>query len=268
MNKKIFNWMMVVALMATPMVLTSCGDDDDDEGDNGGKDDDPKTEYVTIGFENQQVNGEGFWRGTTDGQKYGPYDDGNGGTVTTYVNTYKEGAATFTTNYSIWGSMDYWSGFAISQRTEKTFDSMTRMPDEYNNIVGKANSGKSFAVVYSYDEYVEFDKPVKLTDMAYTNSAYTVNTIVNGDPYAKKFDENDFLTCTVTGLRADTTVVASVDIDLASKGQYVDSWKTVDLSKLKNVKFITFSFKGTDTNDYGLNTPAYICIDDLRYEKE
>jgi hypothetical protein len=164
--------------------------------------------------------------------------------------------------------MDYWSGFAISQRTEKNYDSMTMTPDQYNNIVGKANSGKSFAVVYSYGEYVEFDKPVKLTDMAYTNSAYTVNTIVNGDPYAKKFDENDFLTCTVTGLRADTTVVASVDIDLASKGQYVDSWKTVDLSKLKNVKFITFSFKGSDTNDYGLKTPAYICIDDLRYEKE
>lgn len=278
MSKKIFNWMLAVALVATPAVFTSCGDDDDDdvnreEQKGESKDDEGKQEVktVTIGFENQALNGQGFWCGTTAGKNLGSYPDDWGGTTTTYANTYKEGAATFNTTYNLykseWGESDYWSGYAISQRTETTFSADNLTSDQYNNAVGKAYEGKNFSVVFSYGELIDFDQPRNLVELYYTNSAYTVNSILNGDNYAKKFDENDFLTCTVTGFAADTTVVASVDLDLASKGKYVNEWKKADLSKFKGVKFVGFTFKGSDMGDWGLNTPAYVCIDALKYEK-
>lgn len=32
---------------------------------------------------------------------------------------------------------------------------------------------------------------------------------------------------------------------------------------VENVKTVKFNFAGSDTGAYGLNTPAYICIDDI-----
>lgn len=31
----------------------------------------------------------------------------------------------------------------------------------------------------------------------------------------------------------------------------------------EGVKTVKFNFTGSDTGDYGLNTPAYLCIDDI-----
>ena len=269
MKKNLFKWMMAIAIVATPMAFVSCGDDDDDNGPEDGKEVTP--ELVTIGFENQTLNGQGFWCGTASGESLEPIEDDLGGTTTTYLNTYKEEGATFNTTYnkysSPYGDSDYWFGYAISQRKETTFSPNTRTPDQYNNIVGKAFGGDKFCVVQTYGESIVFDRAVTLADMAYTNSAYVVNSILNGDNYAKKFDENDYLNCTVEGYSSDSTLVGTVKIDLASNGKYVDTWKQADLSKLKGVKYVKFTFTGSDTGDYGLNTPAYICIDNLRYEK-
>ena len=32
------------------------------------------------------------------------------------------------------------------------------------------------------------------------------------------------------------------------------------------VGFVKFNFSGSDTGEYGLNTPAYLCIDDIVFE--
>lgn len=41
------------------------------------------------------------------------------------------------------------------------------------------------------------------------------------------------------------------------------SWTAVSLEKLGKVNKIAFSFDGSDKGEYGLNTPAYICVDQM-----
>ena len=59
----------------------------------------------------------------------------------------------------------------------------------------------------------------------------------------------------------------TVDIKLAENGTYVNSWQWADLSSLGKVVKLEFVFTGSDNGDYGVNTPAYICIDDMAIEK-
>ena len=243
----------VSALMAMS-VFTSCSKED-----NAGS---PVVDVVT--FENQKLNDQGFWCGTAEGPGYS-YDDGYGGVTTTYGCAYIENGVKFNTNYSVssWG-YDYWSGFAISNRTETTFASLT--PDQYNNITGKANSGEKFCVVTTYGETIDIEGGAVVKGFYFTNSAYTVEVIKNGNEYAHKFDNTDWLTCTVVGTAADNST-KSVDIKLAENGTYVNSWQWADLSSLGKVVKLEFVFTGSDSGDYGVNTPAYICIDDMAIEK-
>ena len=51
------------------------------------------------------------------------------------------------------------------------------------------------------------------------------------------------------------------------KSLLVDQWTDFVLTNLAQheVDYIEFLFDGSDQSEYGLNTPAYACIDDLRY---
>ncbi len=50
------------------------------------------------------------------------------------------------------------------------------------------------------------------------------------------------------------------------EGFCLDQWTNFDLVNIKKqaVNRIDFHFEGSDTGDYGLNTPAYVCVDDVR----
>jgi len=237
-------------------VFTSCS-----KQDNAGE-----PTYTVITFENQKLNDQGFWCGTAEGTGYS-YDDGYGGVSTTYPCSYTESGVKFNTNYSVstWG-YDWWSGYAISSRTETTFSDATLTPDQYNNITGKANSGDKFCVVQTYGETIDIEGGAVVKGFYFTNSAYTVEVIKNGNSYAHKFDNTDWLTCTVVGTAADNST-KTVDIKLAENGTYVNSWQWADLSSLGKVVKLEFVFTGSDSGDYGVNTPAYICIDDMAIEK-
>ncbi len=241
-------------LTAVAMMLsfTSCSSDDDPT---------PVDKSVTVSFENQTLNSEGFWCGTKN--EKGTSVESWGTVITTYPNTYVEGALTFNTDYSWTEAYDYWYGYAISNRTATSYAQLT--PDQYNNNVGKANSGSKFCVVYG-DKTIDVSgaKGAVINYMYVTNSAYTTNTIVNGDSYAKKFEASDWLTCTVKGTHVDGTT-ATVDIKLAQGTSYIKAWEKVNLSALGAVTKLTFSFDGSDKGAYGLNTPTYVCIDDINY---
>lgn len=245
------------AALAAGVSFTSCSNEDNNpEG----------KVVVTIGFEEQAVNEDNFWIGDTKKPLYS-YES-YGSTVTVYDNSYQNGYMKFPLNYSVavseWGSYDYWSGFAISARTENTFKDLT--PDQYNSVTGGAHTGKNFCVVQLYGEKIEMSKPVVVKSLWFTNSAYAVNSILNGDYYSgDKFDASDWFKCTIIGEQEDGTT-ASVDIDLAKDGNYVKDWQLLDLSVLGKVKSLNFVFSGSRTGDYGLNTPAYLCIDDVTVE--
>lgn len=245
------------------MSMTSCGNSDMPVN---------KKQTVTISFEKQKLNADGFWIGVPEGNSYS-YNDDWGGTTTTYTdNVYNEGPVSFPVTYNLYtsayGTSDYWSGFAISNRTATTFEAATLTPDQYNNITGKAHNGKNFCVITTYGEKISLGSGVVIKSLYFTNSAYTVNSILNGDNYSgAKFDATDWFKCTLTGEKADGTTVTK-DIDLAKDGGYVNDWQLLDLSDMGAITSLSFGFSGSRSNDYGVLTPAYICIDDVTVEFE
>lgn len=214
---------------------------------------------TVISFENQTLNADGFWCGDETGTEFDNW--GSKG----YACIYVEQGVTFNTNYTpSWAS---WMGYAISSRTETTFANATMTPDQFNNITGRAHTGKNFCVVQTYGETINLSEPAVVRGFWYTNNAWTVYAILNGDGMTPgKFDTTDWLKCTVTGTTASGTT-ATVDIDLAKEGTYVQDWQWADLSALGKVVSLSFSFTGSKNNDYGLTTPAYMCIDDLTLVK-
>lgn len=255
MKENIFKWMMAIAIVATPMVFTACSDDSDDPAPT------PSADQKTISFEGAQLNKDNYWIGDTTGTAV---TDSWGSK--TWPCTYTEDIATVK---MILGS-GYWSGFAISACTGTEFKDSYMGADQYNCVVGKAYKGNNFLVVQqAYNgECIEFSKPVKVSGFYYTNSAVTANSILNGDAYSgDKFSESDWLKCTVKGTCQDGTSV-TYDIDLASKGGYVKIWKATEGmgSTFLNIVKLEFTFSGSRTGEYGLNTPAYMCIDDLTVE--
>ena len=252
-TKSILKSLMALALIGGPVLITSCSDDDDNN----------KDKTVVVSFENQKLNEQGFWMGEENGT--GVSDDWGG---TTYICSYAEKDLSFNTSYTKSYYLVSFMRFGISNRTATGFSATNLTIDQFNNVTGKAHSGKQFAVVYGQAATITVSntKGVNVKGFFFTNSSYLVNSVENGDDYAKKFADGDYLKVTVT---ADNG--KSVDFypaDYRTGVTVVKDWKWLDLSSLGRVKVLTFTFDGTDKGSWGLNTPSYVCIDDLTYEVE
>lgn len=247
------NKLFGLAVLACGFALsfTSCASDDNEVvGQRQAK----------VSFEYQTLNDLGFWCGAVNNKGF---DNGYG---TSYPCTYTEKGATFNTTYST----TYWSGFAISNRTETSFATgdftPEGMPSQFNNVTGKAHTGKNYCVVQTYGESIDLGREVSIKGFWFTNSSYTANAYLNGDGMTPgKFEADDWFKCIITGTKADGTTVTA-EAYLAKDGSYVQDWQYCDLSSLGKVKSLSFAFDGTKKNDWGVTTPAYICIDDIEFE--
>ena len=201
-------------------------------------------------FEDLGLAAESFWNGA----------DGSG--------SFTSGDFTFTNNFTDWGEYGTsWDGFAYSTMTATTYASLD---DQYNSCVGHgANDSKTFAVVY-YNSYAKILPTVARKDRAsfepqacfVTNSAYAYTSMKEGDAYAKKFDENDWFLITATGYLDDIRV-GTAEYYLAQNGQIADDWEIFDLSGIGTVDRVLFSLSSSDNGEWGMNTPAYFCLDNF-----
>ena len=239
------------------MSMTSCNEKDNPV--------DGEKTTATIGFEGATLNAQGFWCGEVNDNGI---DNGWGGMA--YPCIYKESGAEFNTTFSV----TYWSGYAISNRTQTGFAfgdyTPEGMPDQFNNVTGKAHSGKNFCVVQTYGETINLNGAT-VKGFWYTNSSYTADAYVNGDGMTPgKFEADDWFRCVLYPTPVEGVGGARYEIYLAKDGDYVKDWQYCDLSNVdafKNIKSISFAFEGTKANDWGVTTPAYICIDDIEIEK-
>ena len=224
-------------------------------------------EAVTATFENLYLDSESFWSGPdTKGQAVpGMYggEDVNGSFVS--------GSYQFSNSCNT--KLASWSGFAYSNRTATNFNTIT--PDQYNSIVGSGyDNSENFAVAFNGGEIKVLNAPLtgdSIRGCYITNSAWTANTILNAkeSDYAHKFAKGDWMKITFTGYHADGTE-AKVDYYLAdyrsakeADHYCLDTWQWVDLRPLGEVTSIKFSLSGSDSGQYGLNTPAYFCLDNF-----
>jgi len=218
-------------------------------------------ETRNVGFESLPLGASSYWNGS----------DGSGKFVSNGM--------TFTNGFnSAYGS---WDGFVYSQKSDiVTFDYTNQF-----SVFDNANGSNEFALFYppfGGDAFASFptDSTHLIKSVSICNSTYTALTLKNGDPYgfSKKFggasgNDKDWFKMTVIGYNAAGDSVKSVGFYLAdyrfddnTKDYIISKWTTVDLSPLGIVNKITFRLTSSDNGDYGMNTPAYVCLDNLKYE--
>ncbi len=107
------------------------------------------------------------------------------------------------------------------------------------------------------------EEPAVIPGFFINNTAYTVNSMCNGDGYAKKFGKDDWFRLTIGAMRNGEGIYSIVTVDLAADGEYIDKWTYVDLTTFGKVDAIFFTLTSSDNGDYGMNTPAYFCMDNF-----
>ncbi len=182
---------------------------------------------------------------------------------------FESGGFTFYCNY--FPEWSYWSGFAISNRTETSFSSY--QIDQFNSAVGHgANGSEKFVVSYPQGELIEADaaEGEEISGFYVTNNAWVVDAILNGDGMTPgAFTTGDYLALKIIGNHPDETAdtltfyLADYRSENEADHYYLNDWKWVDLSSLGKVASITFRMESSRSNDWGMTTPGYFCMDDF-----
>lgn len=177
------------------------------------------------------------------------------------------GGYAFINNYVDWGGYGSWDGFGWSSMTSNSYASLA---DQFNSCVGSGvDASLTFGVGY-YSAYMGTEptviaadaSPFEATGCYVTNAAYAYTSMLNGDDYSKKFDATDWFLLTATGY-LEGEAVGTADFYLAHEGQIVSEWEYFDLSALGTVDEIHFTLSSSDVGQWGMNTPAYFCIDNF-----
>lgn len=105
--------------------------------------------------------------------------------------------------------------------------------------------------------------------MSISNNTYAYYAMTVGDSYAKPFGDGSWFTVTAHGVKTDGTET-TLTFDLARcsaadpKAGVLNTWQAVDLSPLGLVSAVYFTLDSSDSGQWGMNTPAYFAIADLR----
>jgi hypothetical protein len=239
-NFKRFFGVMLIAFWAG--MLWSCTDDNNEH-------------LITIDFQNLELDDSNFWNGS----------DRTGG-FTINLATFKND---FDTVYHSW------SGFSYSNITDIETPSWSNQYSAY--ITGGGNSSNIYAVCYvnTFGENaaeISFSNEVDMVSARVTNSTYLYYSLLNGDDYTQPFSDGDWFLLTITAFDTNGNEVGAVEFYLADfrngKTTIIDSWAEVALGSLSGVKSLVFSLSSSDTGEWGMNTPAYFCLDNLAFKIE
>ncbi|GEM_PF-1186369 len=193
------------------------------------------------------------------------------------VGSFKSGSFTFNNSWSEWDGFIYWEAFAYSSMA-LGLDDLSDYDAQYGNVTGKGVDGSNtFAVVF-YSLYsppvIRLDNPAVISGVYLTNDLYTYNSVINGDYFAgDPFEQGDYLkvifeeATIANGTKNVRPMVEFYLADYRSENPadhyIVTDWEWLDLSELGEVPAITLYFEGSRNNEYGLLTPAYLCMDNF-----
>ncbi|MBM4355857.1 MAG: DUF4465 domain-containing protein [Deltaproteobacteria bacterium] len=109
-----------------------------------------------------------------------------------------------------------------------------------------------------------------------TNSTYAYLAMTAGDDYSKKFGgvdgtDPDWFLLTIAGQDGQGKETGKVEFyladfrdDDAGKDYVIGDWTWVDLTSLGTVTELSFTLSSSDVGDFGMNTPAYLALDQVR----
>jgi len=175
----------------------------------------------------------------------------------------------------------YWSyGFSYSNMTDSVTSGYT------NQYAAKTatgyNNSTQYAVAYGQYNSAKVPNTTNLgpTPGFYvTNSTYAYNSMKNGDAFAKKFGgatgtDPDWFKLTVYGYHNGVRAADSIDTYLAdfrssnaANHFILKTWQLVNLTPLGTVDSFSFVLNSSDTGSFGMNTPAYFCIDNFTIQR-
>lgn len=193
--------------------------------------------------------------------------------------SYTEQGVTFNNVYDVQGQ--YMSaGFAVSKLHDKVTAGFNNKFSVYGD--GGAAGSTNFAVCYYADyttittgvndAYFSFGAGVekKMLSVAVCNGTYAFLSVREGDNFAKEFADGDWFKVTFTGYNAAGTKTNAVDYYLADyrngKNFVCSAWTNVDLSGLGTVNKVVVSMSSSDSGEWGMNTPSFVCLDNLKFD--
>lgn len=145
---------------------------------------------------------------------------------------------------------------------------------------GLALPGDPYAVAFSDSSTITLPAGKTAAGVMLSNTTYAALSMLKGDPFAKKFggptgDDPDFFSVTLTGRDGGGAATGAVTFFLAdyrfadnSQDYVVNTWTPVDLTPLGPARTIGLSFASSDVGQFGINTPTYVALDDLRLVPE
>lgn len=205
-------------------------------------------EIQRISFESVQLNADGYQNNFPNGLILSDVD---------FYNYFDE----------VWSS---WEGFAVSNKTDRETAGYGNEFSVYGT--GGANGSEKFGVVFAgFNETSNCkflgNQEFKFESLMINNSTFAALEIKNGSAFCRKFENDDWFKIIITGIKANGTEAGKVEFYLADfragKMFICQEWTKVDLSGLGKVNKLEFTFESTDNGMWGMNTPAYACIDDI-----
>ena len=221
-------------------------------------------------FESINLAPESYWNGS---------DLSGANSTTNFTTIFASGDAAFINVWdTTWGSPGYWSaGFAQSTYTDSVTSGSGNL---YSARPGIGNSNSLTYLVAQNNAVLELTGTAAdtgVTGIYLTNGTYAANSMRDGDGFAKKFggptgDDPDWFMVTIKGIDGSGNLTGdSVDFYLAdyrdsdnSNDYIVTTWEHVDLTSLGNVTGLLFQLSSSDTGAFGMNTPSFFCVDDLK----
>lgn len=172
----------------------------------------------------------------------------------------------------------YWDGWAISTMTD------TQTPgylNQYSSITGGgADGSQTYAVSFAFSPsqvYLNDLDGYAFQSISVNNSTYAYLSMQDGDTAAKKFggetgDDPDFFLLTIkgyhNGVYQDSFDFYLADFRFEDNGEdyILENWTTIDIATVMQADSLTFVLSSSDTGMWGMNTPAYFCMDNIEID--
>lgn len=183
-------------------------------------------------------------------------------------NSFVSGIATFSLN-----AEEFWAGGIVC--SSKTDSITIGYENQFSSISGNgALKSQKYGVIYQPGEIVINPSKMysyKLKSLMVNNNTYTYFDMKLGSMFSKKFTTGDWFKLIITGYNNEVET-AKVEFYLADfragKNVLINTWTKVDLSNLNEVDKIKFTMESSDNGEWGMNTPAYACIDNIQFEEK
>ena len=147
----------------------------------------------------------------------------------------------------------------------------------YADEIPAAELAKNEAVdLNNFNSWVELNDDANRYQAVSTKiamSPWAYYNVTEGDQFARKFEEGDYLALHIYGLDKDMKPTTSAPVtyymvDFRNGVKPISTtWNDVNLSPLGEVKYLMFFMESTDAGEFGANTAKYFTMDKLKVRK-